>query len=380
MKIRFNSEFLYDIFLFIAVLLFMIETTSLSNFNDSLGHDILQLLALFFAVFYIWKRKYTVKELIRICILNLIGLLCFLSSGFTGMFMTMLAITLLPKGALDRVLKMILKEEVVLFFIIASLSLIGVLNNQTFGINKGTYTTNALSLGFGHPNMLAAQGTSIVLLYLCVNRRKLKRIHYFVTMLLVLTIYLISKGRTSLFLGVLAILLISFCKNNGVKKIIIKFMSYAYIAVLGILIVCMFAYAHYGDKASIVKLLNDSLFNGRMGLAYRSLLAYPITLFGKPIDTSIWNQYQYYSLDNGQVMVLLEYGVVGFLAYFAVIQATLRKIKIEQETVFGIVMIIFLIWSMYEGTMYFIGKNFAFLFLGTSDNLLSLYQKKKEDL
>lgn len=28
-------------------------------------------------------------------------------------------------------------------------------------------------------------------------------------------------------------------------------------------------------------------------------------------------------------------------------------------------MIVFLVWSMYEGTMYFMGKNFALLFLGT---------------
>ena len=36
-----------------------------------------------------------------------------------------------------------------------------------------------------------------------------------------------------------------------------------------------------------------------------------------------------------------------------------------KEFVFAIVIIVFLIWSMYEGTMYFIGKNFALLFLGT---------------
>ena len=94
------------------------------------------------------------------------------------------------------------------------------------------------------------------------------------------------------------------------------------------------------------------------------MVVYPITLFGKGIDTSIWNQWQYYSLDNGQVMVLLEYGIAGFICYFVIIQKTLNQIKKENEIVFAIVISIFLIWSMYEGTMYFIGKNFALLFLG----------------
>ena len=126
----------------------------------------------------------------------------------------------------------------------------------------------------------------------------------------------------------------------------------------------MTVYSKNGETA-IVKILNDGLFNGRIGLAYTSLLVYPITLFGKQIDTGIWNQWQYYSLDNGQVMILLEYGIAGFLCYFWTVQKTLNQIKKEKETVFAIVMIVFLAWSMYEGTMYFIGKNFALLFLGT---------------
>lgn len=72
-------------------------------------------------------------------------------------------------------------------------------------------------------------------------------------------------------------------------------------------------------------------------------MVYPITIFGKAIDTSIWNQYQYYSLDNGQVMVLLEYGIVGFLTYFYIIQTILKEVKKKEEVVWGITIIVFII-------------------------------------
>ena len=127
----------------------------------------------------------------------------------------------------------------------------------------------------------------------------------------------------------------------------------------------MLFYTGYQNISTMADFINDVLFNGRIGLAYMSLLVYPITLFGKALDYSIWNEYQYFALDNGQVMLLLQFGIVGFLAYFYTIQKTLIRIKKEKEVVFGIVMSVFLIWSMYEGTMYFIGKNFALLFIGT---------------
>ena len=75
-------------------------------------------------------------------------------------------------------------------------------------------------------------------------------------------------------------------------------------------------------------------------------------------------------------MILLEYGVIGFLAYFVLIQKTLKTLCKEKEIILAITMIIFLIWSMYEGTMYFIGKNFALLFIGTSDILTSKINRK----
>lgn len=362
-KLRFRINALYDFFICILIFLYMMEATSWTSFNSSMIHDTFQLLAIAVAAVYIVVRKYTPKELFRIIVLNAVGFLCFLSSGLSGLFMTMMAITLLPKNSLNHVLRMIFTEEVAIFCAIILGSQIGLLSNSAVEINKNTYMATARTLGFSHPNMLAAQATSIVLLFLCINRNRLKKIYFAGAYFSIVLIYFFAHGRTSLLLGMAAVTLIALRKKNWVSKMVLTVLPGVYIFVVVVLIACMAAYSKNGETA-IVKILNDGLFNGRIGLAYRSLLAYPITLFGKPIDTSIWNQWQYYSLDNGQVMILLEYGIAGFICYFWTIQKTLHQIKKEKEIVFAIVGIVFLVWSMYEGTMYFIGKNFALLFLG----------------
>lgn len=364
-RIKCNIETLYNGFICTLIFTYMMEATSAKGFSNSVFHAVLQIISITMAASYIIIRKYTLKQLLRIAVLNLIGLLCFLSSGYTGLFMTMLAITLLPEKSLNRVLRMILVEEIVVFAGIVLASQIGILSNSVLEINKGDYIAKGMTLGFVHPNMLAAQATSIVFLFLCVNRNKLKRYHILMAIFILVLIFFFSQGRTSMLLGVGTVILITLRKKKWVNKFVFMILPWMYVIVLAALVGCMFTYGKWGGESTIAKILNDSLFNGRIGLAYRSLLVYPITLFGKPLDVSIWNKWQYYSLDNGQVMILLEYGIAGFVGYFWVIQKTLNQIKREKETVFAILMIAFMVWSMYEGTMYFLGKNFTLLFLGT---------------
>ena len=104
MKIKLNTESLYKIFIFLLIAMYMLETS------------VIQYIALLIAIIYIVKRKYSIKEFIRIFGLILIGILCYISSGFSGLLMTILAITLMPKNYLDTVLKMILREEILLFW------------------------------------------------------------------------------------------------------------------------------------------------------------------------------------------------------------------------------------------------------------------------
>ena len=340
----------------------MFEGTSGINFVNSLFYRFLQILSLLIATIYIIRQKYSTKQLLLVVGLNVIGIVCYISSGLSGLFMTLLAITLLPKNSLDDVLNLLFKEELIFFSIIVILSLVGVLNNTPILIDKGSYIVRAYPFGFGHPNMLAAQGESIIFLYLCIHRNNLKIKHLFMSIIWVIIVYIFARGRTALYLGIVVVGLITFSKNKMIRKNILRFLPMTYCIILIIMILSMLIFRKYGAESPIVKIINDSFFNGRIGLAYRSLMTYPITLFGHVIDLSIWNKYQYFVLDNGQVMVLLEYGIIGFILYFYIFQHILDNLKQNDEIILAIITIAFLIWSMFEGTMYFIGKNFTLLF------------------
>lgn len=360
-----KADFFYYLFIILLIFLYMLESSAIPNFNNSVFHDIIQSISLLSIILCIIFRKYEFRELIIIFFLNSIGIICFFSSGNTGLFMTILAVTLLPNNSLNKVLFLIFKEEVFLFIIIVVLSQLGVIPDIKLEIFKGTYTATGRALGFEHPNMLAAQTVSIILLFICVKREYLKKRHLFLSLILCLVVFGISQSRTALLLSLLTIILLTFRKKKLLQKIIYRIIPVAYIITIVSIIICIAIFVRLGNSNVVARYINDGLFNGRIGLAYTSLITYPTTLFGKHIDTSIWNQWQYFALDNGQVMIWLEYGIIGFFVYFIIIQKALNQIKKEKNIVLAIIIITFILWSMYEGTMYFIGKNFTLLFLGT---------------
>lgn len=372
-----QKDFFYYIFLALLLFLYMIEATAVANFNDSLLHDVVQVAALIAALFCLVLRKDSFKNLMKIFLFNLVGILCFISSGNTGLFMTMLAVTLFPDTNIDNVLKFVFKEEVFLFCVVIILSMIGIIPNCSIEVAKGTYSVIGMGLGFSHPNMLAAQASSIILLYLC-TRKSLYNHHLCIAVGMIGVIFIISQSRTALILMLFACFVLSLRKNKRWQKFVYNILPYTYIIIIISIALFLFLFAKFGASNRWVHLINDSLFNGRIGLAYTSLITYPSSLFGKSIDMSIWNEWQYFALDNGQIMIWLQYGIMGFVSYFFVIQKVLMYIKRRKKFTFAVAAIVLLGWSMYEGTMYFLGKNFIYL-LGAISLKNSIFEKRRVD-
>ncbi len=83
------------------------------------------------------------------------------------------------------------------------------------------------------------------------DKDKLKTRHYIVSLMCEILLFVLSKGRSSFFLGIFAIILIGMSKMNIIKKIILKFLPFAYWAILGALIFCMFIYARDNGTSAI---------------------------------------------------------------------------------------------------------------------------------
>lgn len=363
------KEIFYYLFIGAIILNYSLETISINNYNNSYIHDFFLVVWLGSISMCIFFQHYSCKKLLKLSVFSVVGILCYFSSGNTNLLITVLAICMLESIDFDRLLRFIFIEKIIIFLIVVTAALIGILQNSSIQVMKYTYTADGMTLGYSHPNMLAAEAGSIMLLFLCIHRHHLKIKYFIFFIVLDFILYNISKCRTACLIILIAVLLLIFMKSVRIRNIFMKLLPKMYILVLLLLTILILIYAHLGWGHPISHNINDMIFNGRIGLAYTSLVTYPVSLFGTNIDTSIWGIYTYYALDNGQVMLLLYYGIVGFLIYFLIIQENLKYIKKQNDYVLGVTFCVFLLWSMYEGTMYFIGKNFALLFLGMKNDL-----------
>lgn len=354
----------------------MLESSSIENYSNTITHDAILGICLLMALICLFYKKYNNTQFIRIFFLNIIGVICFISSGNTGLLMTILPITLLPKGDFDKILKYMFKIFIFMFLIIVLASQIGILSNDSIEVAKYTYIAEGMTLGFGHPNTLAAQITTLVLMYLCIHRYELNSKHLFFAFIVCFITYEITKCRTAFGLGLLTLFLICLRNKRVIKKAILNVTPYVYFFSIILVFICIALYMYLGHDNSLVQYINDGIFNGRIGLAARALSYYPVTLFGIHMDTTILQQYGYFALDNGQVNILISYGIIGFIVYFWLFQKILLNINKNKEFILSVVLISFILWSMYEGSMYYLGKNFALMFLGFNNMTPKTFNNK----
>lgn len=352
-------------FIVLLISMYVFESTTWTSFNDSFFHDVILGCTLMFAISCMLLKKSSLKEKFVFGILMCIGLLCYISTRFTGLLLTFLAVTLIPRNSIDKVFRIIFIEELFLTICIILLSLIGILPNQVVEINKSLYTVNAYTFGFNHPNILTAQATTIVFLYLCVNRNNVQIKTILISLISTLLIFYFSRGRTAFLLSLLTIILICIDKTgkfNSIKSSIFKYLPYLNIVIILTILIVIILFAFFGGYSRLINLINDLIFNGRIGLAWLNFKAYPMSLFGVNLDPSVWPEWQYHSLDNGHMMIFLQYGVIGFIAYFYIVQRALNNIANRKDIVMCIIISVLLIWLIYEGTMSYVGKNFTLLF------------------
>ena len=100
---KIEDKFIYKCFIAILMFMLMLEGTTWNEFNDSLLHDILLIFCLTLALLlfakYIIENRYSIKELIIVISLCSMGVICYISSGYTGLFITVLAAVLVPENS-----------------------------------------------------------------------------------------------------------------------------------------------------------------------------------------------------------------------------------------------------------------------------------------
>lgn len=358
---RKGTELFY--YLYFGMLLFLeMMQSPFENFNDGAVHDIVQIIALLCALCCFVLKKYSITDLIIVSLLNIIGIVCYLSSGYTTFFTLILAITLQPEENMDKTLRFMLGIKLVIFSAVVIASQMGIISTQMVEVAKGTYSVSRSALGFGHPNRLALQSASILLLYLC-TRQPLQNYHVCIAVVATVIIFAVTQCRTAVLLLTMMCLLLSLRNNQRVQKLVFGIFPYIHVIVIVGFGLLLLLYGRLGSANPLVQLINGRIFNGRVGLAYNGLQIYPTTLFGKTVDESIaLRQLSYFVLDNGQVYVWLTSGVLGFATYSYLIQSAMKHILLRKNYVYASAAMMLLIWTLYEAAAYYIAINFIYLF------------------
>ncbi|HFI0744144.1 TPA: hypothetical protein ACGO4V_000189 [Streptococcus suis] len=287
------------------------------------------------------------------------GLVNYRVSGYTDIFILLLAAYVADQVDFNNVLKVLFWEKLVIFLSLNIFSVLGVIEMTKFPINKYLSIVEAYAPGYVSPNVYGCQAGVLFLLYLSINRYKLTKLKVLLVWFLSVLVYIICRSRTELILVSVTTVLLLICNNpknfNKVKRILSW--GYPSILVLNFGLIYTFSILGYGNP--IMSTVNDVLFNGRIGLALMNFNTYGISLFGSPIDVSIVAKTNiYYALDNGYTVLVLYYGLIGLLWYSYIQIQTAKKLEKINELVLMVVLFIINIWGIYEGNMVSLGGNF----------------------
>lgn len=361
------SEILYFVFIFLIMFNYGFENINTIDYGSTTIHDIIQYSALCIALFCFILKKIEINKFICMVAVFFVGILCYISGGWTNMLISILAIYLLENIDIDHVLLFIFIERLLIFISIIIMANVGILHNQIVEVAKSNYSVRVLNMGFSHPNAFATNIGILILLYLCINRESMNIWKRIILIILDIGVYKLSGTRTTFILIMLAIIFEMLCNIRnvvGFKMFLKKIMPFMYIMILIFMFVCIGLFLKIGYTNNILNIINDKIFNGRLGLGALYFSTYHFSLFGNKLDMSLVSNSSYYALDNGYVILFMYYGVIGFLLFMYIIQKLIYTLRNNDEVFLMLLCIVMGLWAMYEGMIVSLAGNFMILFYG----------------
>lgn len=199
------------------------------------------------------------------------------------------------------------------------------------------------SFGFKHPNTFGYYILMLFMEFTYLRFNKFNKMNLICLIALAfISFYLIefSSSRTSEFCLIIFVLLyiIMYIKYKFFNKRMINKLLYflfPFFTILSILLVVLFS------KGNSVAYNIDSLLTGRIKLFSYYWSNYPITLLGNNvnyIDT----------LDNIYVMLLVNFGIVGWILYLYIYNRIFKSAANNNDNIMIIIYIVFLIYGFME--------------------------------
>ncbi len=251
----------------------------------------------------------------------------------------------------------VLKTDLVIKIIITIIILFSYVSGQTISrflvTRDNEYIRN--SFGFYHPNTFGMYVMMIYFEFVALS----KKINFKNILLGIVTIFIIyftSNSRTSYFSIVIFLIFylglwILSLKRKNMHFYNLKINKYLF-PILTIL--SIFFTKLYDFNLSFIFSLDDFL-SGRLYLQSINMKQFPITILGDNI-TFIR------TLDNGFLKLLLNYGIISTIVFFAVFYMNFKLLKKDKNNILTIILYSLMYYTISESNMLYIYFNIFLLY------------------
>lgn len=310
-------------------------------------------IVLIFLTILFQNQIYRIKEIAWVVIIFAIVVISYFLSKDNIILKAIMLIIASKDINFKKFIKFDLVIKVIFCFIIIIFSQIGIAENYVILRADGTIRQ---SLGFSHPNALAAYWLSICCDYIYLAFNKNKIIKLFICTIITFIIGYITDSRTVIIcVSLMMILLLynNYLNNKIIKKIVI-FLPY-------LLFALSLSSAYLYKSSDLIKNI-DRLLSKRIYYTEQYLQKYDINLFGQKIETvsSVQSRLLNISpqiLDNSYIVLLLKFGIILLFCSCLLLSLGLKLSYRERDKLLIIILIIFMIVGLFENWLIKINYN-----------------------
>ena len=310
-------------------------------------------IVLIFLTILFQNQIYRIKEIVWVVIIFAIVVISYFLSKDNIILKAIMLIIASKDINFKKFIKFDLVIKVIFCFIIIIFSQIGIAENYVILRADGTIRQ---SLGFSHPNALAAYWLSICCDYIYLAFNKNKIIKLFICTIITFIIGYITDSRTVIICVSLMIILLlynNYLNNKIIKKIVI-FLPY-------LLFALSLSSAYLYKSSDLIKNI-DRLLSKRIYYTEQYLQKYDINLFGQKIETVSTVQSRLLNispqiLDNSYIVLLLKFGIILLFCSCLLLSLRLKLSYRERDKLLIIILIIFMIVGLFENWLIKINYN-----------------------
>lgn len=305
------------------------------------------------------QGQYSTKEMAISCFTIAAGFISMLVTHKPTLLITCITIVGMKNVNLDVELNKALSIRWVAFFIVISLSLLGIIDNLQVDMWRNGGFENRFSLGFEHPNTLHLSLFLAVCMYVFCKKKKISKMNLLILGLLNVFIFSYSKSRTGFVLTFL--LLFLSIAEPVFKRVFSKSFYKLPILCFLVCIIISFGVSYMYNGNPILTVLNNVL-NNRIAYANYYLTHYSISLFGYSDVMQDINAIS----DNSYTLQYIQYGIVGLLLWVAAMYASYKELRNRRNYYETSVALVMTLYMLTEGFGVNAFMNFILLFAGAA--------------